>query len=90
MLLTFPVWSLALWVSKDKDPFWIALSYCGEGPTEDPGQWVVSVNYDPGLNLLKRLFHKPDAASFARVRGRVWEVIRSAEGIKVIEDRDPR
>jgi hypothetical protein len=78
------------WVSTDKDPFWIALSYCGEGPTEDPAQWVVSVNYDPGLNLLKRLFHKPDSTDFARVRDRVWEVLKSAEGIKVIEYFDAR
>src|SRR3989442_7625177 len=38
-----------LWANHGKDPFWVALSYVGEGPTEDPGQWVVSVTYDAGL-----------------------------------------
>ena len=75
-----------LWVATAKESFWIALSYCGEGPTEAPGQWVVSVNYDPGLNLLKRLFHKPDPTQFAQVRDLVWHALRSAEGIRVIED----
>ena len=43
-----------------KDPFWIALGYVGDGPQEEPAQWVVSVDYDPGLNVIKRLLHKPD------------------------------
>jgi len=42
-----------LWVTKKKTTFWIALSYCGEGPTDDPGQWVVSVNYDPVLAAME-------------------------------------
>src|SRR5439155_26908024 len=49
-----------LWASRGKDRFWVALSYVGDGPQEAPAQWVVSVTYDPGLNLAKRLFHKPD------------------------------
>jgi hypothetical protein len=76
-----------LWVTKAKDPFWIAVSYCGEGPTDEPGQWVVSVTYDPGLNILKRLFHTPDPGRFNLVRDRVWDVIKSTDGIKII-DRD--
>jgi hypothetical protein len=76
-----------LWVTKEKDPFWIALSYCGEGPTDEPGQWVVSVAYDPGLNILKRLFHTPDRGLFNLVRDRVWDVLKSTDDIKII-DRD--
>ena len=54
-----------LWASHGKDPFWIALSYVGDGPQEEPAQWVVSVNYEAGLNLVKRLFHKPNREAFA-------------------------
>jgi hypothetical protein len=74
------------WVSHGPDPFWIALSFCGEGPTEEPGEWVVSVGYDPGLNLLKRLLHKPDAAALAQLRDRVWQVLGSTPGIRVVSD----
>jgi hypothetical protein len=41
------------WIWRGSDPFWVALSYVGDGPQEARGQWVISVNYDPGLNLLK-------------------------------------
>lgn len=48
------------WVSFGKTPFWVALSYVGNGPQEEPAQWVATVRHDPGLNLVKRLFHRPD------------------------------
>jgi hypothetical protein len=73
------------WVSRAQDPYWVALSYCGDGPTEEPAEWVVSVAYDPGLNLIKRLFHKPDAAALARLRSRVWQTLRTTPGIRVLE-----
>lgn len=76
------------WVTRGRDPFWIALSFCGEGPSEEPAEWVVSVGYDPGLNLFKRLFHKPDAEALARVRGRIWQVLGSTPGIRVLSDED--
>lgn len=72
------------WATRGQDPFWIALSFCGEGPTEEPAEWVVSVGYDPGLNLFKRLFHKPDAEALGRLRARVWEVLGSTPGIRVL------
>jgi hypothetical protein len=76
------------WATRGTDPFWIALSFCGEGPSEEPAEWVVSVGYDPGLNLFKRLFHKPDAEALARVRGRIWQVLGSTPGIRVLSDED--
>jgi hypothetical protein len=79
-----------LWATKGKDPFWIALSFCGEGPTEKAAQWVVSVSYDPGLNIVKRLFHTPDESAFERVRNGVWAAIRSHEGIKILGESGDR
>jgi hypothetical protein len=73
------------WLRRDKESFWIALGYVGDGPTEDPAEWVVSVTYDAGLNLIQRLFHKPDPAAFHLVRDRVFAVLRSTEGIQVVE-----
>ena len=74
------------WATRASDPFWIALSFCGEGPTEEPAEWVVSVGYDPGLNLLKRLFHAPDREALAGLRARVWQVLGSTRGIRVLTD----
>jgi hypothetical protein len=74
------------WVCREKESLWIALSYCGDGPSEEPAQWVVSITYDPGLNLLKRLFHKPDPTTFNAVRDRVFAVLKSTDGIRIVED----
>jgi hypothetical protein len=72
------------WVTRGPDRFWIALSFCGDGPTDEPAQWVVSVDHDPGLNPLKRLLRRPDVQALARVRGRVWQALSSTPGIRVL------
>jgi len=74
-----------LWVRRGKDAFWIAAG-CATGDAEDTtAEWVVSVNWDPGLNLIRRLFHKPDPAAFAAIRDRVWAAIRAAPDARVLE-----
>jgi hypothetical protein len=72
------------WASHQGDRFWIALSYAGDGPQENPAQWVISVDYSAGLNLIRRLFHKPQQA-FALLRDRIWQSLRSNTEIKIIE-----
>jgi hypothetical protein len=76
-------WGLRAW--HGKDPFWVAISYVGDGPQEPPAQWVVSASYDAGLNFIKRLFHKPDSQAFARLRDRVRHSLLSNSAIKSIE-----
>jgi hypothetical protein len=73
-----------IWCRRGKDTFWIALGYCGEGPTDEPAEWGVSVDYDPGLDLLKRLFHKPDDHAFRQVRDRIWQSLRSNPAIEIV------
>ncbi len=77
------------WASRGKDPFWLALSYVGNGPQEAPAQWVISVNYDPKLNLVKRLFHKPDSQAFAQLRDRVWQTLTSNNAIRIVATPQP-
>ncbi len=73
------------WIRRDKESFWIALSYVGDGPTKEPAQWVVSVSYDAGLNFVQRLFHKPSATTFSTVRDQIFAALKSTEGIKVVD-----
>jgi hypothetical protein len=73
-----------LWASRGKDPLWIAFSYVGDGPQEAPAQWVISITYDPGLNLAKRLFRKPDPQALALLRDRVRLVIASNNAIRIL------
>jgi hypothetical protein len=73
------------WAHHGEDPFWIALGIIDDRPPEVAAQWIVSVTYDPGLNLVKRLFHRPDPHAFAELRDRVWRAIRSNNAITVLE-----
>jgi hypothetical protein len=72
------------WAIHGKDPFWVALGYCEDGPTQEPAQWMVSIDYDPGLNVIKRLFSRPDAQAFARLRDSVWQSLQANASIKII------
>lgn len=72
------------WAWHGKEPFWVALSYVGEGPQEAPAQWVISVNYDPGLNLLKSLVHRPDRRALQQLRDHVRQAVASNAAIKIV------
>ena len=72
------------WATHGKDPFWIALGYCEEGPTQEPAQWMVSIDYDPGLNIIKRLFSQPDTQAFAQLRDSIRQSLQANSGIKII------
>lgn len=72
------------WAKREKDRFWVAISYVGDGPQESPAQWIVSVASDPGLNLAKRLFHKPDRDALEHLRDRVGQILTSKDRIRVI------
>jgi hypothetical protein len=71
------------WVSHGKDRFWVAISFVGDGPQEPPAQWVVSVNADAGLNPIRRLFHRPDAAALAELRNGVRRALEGNSAIRV-------
>jgi hypothetical protein len=72
------------WASHQGDRFWIALSYVGDGPQDDPAQWVISVDYSAGLNLFRWLFHKSYQQAFTLLRDRIWQSLRSDAEIKII------
>ena len=72
------------WASLLGDRFGIALSYAGDGPQEDPAQWVVSVDHSAGLNLISRLFNKSHQKAFASLRDRIWQSLKSEAEIKII------
>jgi hypothetical protein len=72
------------WVWHGKDPFWVAISYVGDGPQEAPALWVISVNYDPGLNLIKRLLHKPDLFALKQLRDDILQAVTSHSAIRIV------
>jgi len=78
-------WGWGLWASRGKDRFWIALSYVGDRQQKTSAQWVISVMNEPGLNLAKRLFHKPDKQALGHLRDRVRQILQSNTAINVVK-----
>ena len=74
------------WLSRGKDTFWIAVSFVDRIEGDTGAEWVVSWNYDPGLSIIRRLFHKPDAAALERIAGAIREALASAEGIRILDE----
>jgi len=73
------------WASRRGDRFWIALSYVGDGPQPESAQWIISVAYDPGFNLVKRLFRLHHREARELLITLITQVIGSNNAIKTIE-----
>lgn len=73
-----------LWITLEKDKFWIALSYVGDGPTEAPAQWVISMTRAASLNIVKRLFSKPDPTTMEALQARIRRELETTAGISVL------
>src|ERR1700733_3674651 len=46
------------WARRGGDSFWIATARIGNRTEDYDGEWGISMGYDPGLDLIKRIFHK--------------------------------
>jgi hypothetical protein len=77
-------WGWGFWASRQNDRFWVALSYVGEGPQQEPAQWAIAANYEPGLNLFARLFHKVDQNALAQLREQILQAVKSDGEIKIV------
>jgi hypothetical protein len=73
-----------LWAQHGGDRFWIALSYGHDGPIEGPAEWMVSVNRDDGLNILRRLWRRPDPAILSALRDAIRNALGTNPGIEIL------
>ena len=76
------------WVSRGKDTFWVAIGLVDELDGGRGAQWVVSVAYDPGLSIVRRLFHKPDTAALTRIREALWAALRADDQMRIVEEAE--
>jgi hypothetical protein len=75
-----------LWARKGKDSFWVSVGPMGsDGPEEYDGEWGISVGYDPGLNIVKRLFHNPGLTAYEILRSKVADALESEPAIHTQE-----
>jgi hypothetical protein len=70
-----------LWARRDRDRYWIAISFMGEGPQEEPAQWTVSVDGPSGL--FRRLF--AGAATGDAIRARVRQALESEPAVILLD-----
>jgi hypothetical protein len=70
------------WAREGKDSFWVAVSRIGNGPEDSDGEWGISISYDPGFDLFRRLFDKPDPDRFDRLQSQVLRVLESEKAIQ--------
>lgn len=70
------------WLRKEKSKFWLALSYVGEGPTEAPAQWVVSVTHS---GILAFLLGRVDSDSIRTIEENINAAIAASDDIQWVE-----
>jgi len=71
------------WATHGRDRFWIALSYMGDGPQEEPAEWVVSI--DLSGSPISRLMRRPNHDAFARLRDRTRRALAGNPAIKRVD-----
>jgi len=47
------------WTQIGGDPYWVYVGVMDDSIGQDTAEWLVGVAYDPGLNIVRRLFRKP-------------------------------
>lgn len=74
-----------LWTRADGDPYWIAIGAFGDDTPETEAEWGIGVSYDPGFNLLKRLFHRPAEGGLLRVATAIDAALKGEPSIRQVE-----
>lgn len=73
-----------LWTRAGGDAYWIAIGLMEEEEGVARDTWLITVACDPGLNLLKRLFHRPSPTDLAGVCGAVDAALQGAPAVREI------
>ena len=56
----------------------------GDGPTEAPAQWVISMTRPASLNIVRWLFSKPNPTTMEDLQARICVELGSTAGISVL------
>jgi len=74
-----------LWIGSGRDTFWVWASTFDAECGEAVAAWGIGIAYDPGLNLVARLFHTPSARLHAAVCSEVDRALRAEARISEVE-----
>jgi hypothetical protein len=70
------------WLRKGRSRFWLALSYVGEGPTETPAQWVLSITHS---GILASLLGRVDVDGIHAIEETINAAIAASDDIRWVE-----
>jgi hypothetical protein len=80
------------WSTIRGDPYWTAIGIMDDSIGHDDAEWLVTIRYDPGFRLLKRLFHRPRTGDLLSLCRAVDAALRSEPAIRSVEwwDGEPQ
>lgn len=74
-----------IWTRTGADPYWIAIGLMDESEDGTPTPtWLITAAYDPGLNLLRRLLHRPRREDLDQVCRAIDEALHGDTGISAV------
>jgi len=73
-----------VWLQAGGDPYWLCVGIMDDSIGQEDAEWLLTVAYDPGLNIIKRLFHRPRAADLTRLAKAVHAALTSGVAVRDI------
>jgi hypothetical protein len=73
------------WAELRKDTFWVFASTFEPESSEPSAEWGIGIQYDAGLNLWRRLFHKPNRALQLDLCQAIDAALRKEPRIQAVE-----
>lgn len=64
------------WTVSGGDNYWVYVGVMDESIGEEKAEWLVGIVHDPGLNPVRRLFRRPEAADLRALCNAVDAVLR--------------
>lgn len=71
-----------IWCRLGRDTFWTCVT-CTE-PERAPAQWRLFGNHDSGLNLFRRLFHKPNEKNLTAIASAIEQSLQSDAAFRIV------
>src|SRR5215208_5256704 len=73
------------WAKAGEDTYWIAIGIFDESVGSTEAEWGVTVAADAGLNLFRRLFHKPRSEDLLSLCAAIDAVLHAEPQIREVQ-----
>jgi hypothetical protein len=73
------------WATIGSNKYWTAIGILDEAIGSEVGEWCVTVAYNPGFNLIRRLFHRPSPDELLTLCAAIDQALQQEPGVTEIE-----